>query len=106
MDHFEMRRSDRVTTSIRLLVSGNNGAGSFFMEETTTVAVSLRGARIVLKQMVAPSTDVLVRNIATGAEADMQIIGKLADGPGGYHYALRLLVDINIWGIDFGYGRW
>ena len=102
MDIGGMRRTDRVMTSIRLLVSGNDGRGSFFVEETRTVVVSRHGARIVLKQLIKPNEEVGVRIIATGIEANMQIIGRLAEQPEGYHYGLRLLnTENSIWGIDF-----
>ena len=102
MDNCEKRSTDRVTTAIRLLVSGQDSSGSFFLEETRTVVVSLHGARIIIKQLIGPNTEVLVRNIATGDEADMQIIGQVAAQPEGYHYALRFLgATDNFWGIDF-----
>jgi hypothetical protein len=96
------RRTDRVTASIRLLVSGNDALGSSFFEETSTIVVSLHGASIILRHRIVPNAEVSIRNIATGAEADMQIIGQVSKQPEGYHYALRFLnATDNIWGIDF-----
>lgn len=96
------RRSDRVTTSIRLLVSGNDMYGSVFVEECRTAVVSRHGARIVISQRIKPHQEVGVRNIATGLEADMHVIGVIAETDEGIHYGMHFVdPKVNLWQIDF-----
>jgi hypothetical protein len=96
------RRSDRVTTSVRLLVSGNDVYGSVFVEECRTAVVSRNGARIVIGKRMKPHQEVSVRVIATGLEADMHVIGTISETAEGIHYGMRFLDrKVDLWQIDF-----
>jgi len=102
MDSTRTHRSDRVMMSVRVLVSGSDVRGTPFMEETTTVEISRHGSRIVLRELIEPSAEVNVRNIATGYEAEMQVIGQIASTPRGYHYGMRFSnPNQSIWELDF-----
>jgi hypothetical protein len=96
------RRSDRVNLSVRLLVSGNDKFGSVFAEECNTVVISRRGARIAIPKPIKPLEEIHVRVIASGLEADMQVIGVIAESNDGIHYGVRITdPKVELWQIDF-----
>ncbi len=96
------RRSDRVTTSLRLFVSGKDVHGSVFAVECRTAVLSRHGARIVLLQHINPHEELSVRVISTGLEADMLVIGAISETSEGIHYGMRFVdPKIELWGIEF-----
>ena len=102
MESGSTRRTGRVATSLRLLVSGNDANGRLFMEESSTVEISCQGARIISKRLLKANNEVNVRIIATGSETDMRVIGQIADTPLGYHYGTRFSAPTgSFWGIHF-----
>ncbi len=96
------RRSDRVTSSLRLFISGNDVHGSVFAVECRTAVLSRHGARIVIPQHIKPHEELAVRVISTGLEADMRVIGVISETPEGTHYGMQFVdPKISIWQIDF-----
>jgi hypothetical protein len=96
------RRTDRVALAIPIRVAGADVTGLSFLEETKTVVVSRHGAKITLKRTLTPDQEINVRNIATGKEADMRVIGTIAGCPNGFWYGVEFLnPSVNIWGINF-----
>jgi hypothetical protein len=100
MDIGRIRQSNQIMTSIRILVVGNDARGTVFVEETRTIVVGYRGARIVLAHPLNTDQEISVRNLGTGVELDMRVIGLVAERPEGYHYAVGFTnTGADIWGI-------
>jgi hypothetical protein len=96
------RRTDRIVLAIPIRVAGAGVTGLSFVEETKTVVVSRHGAKITLKHTLTPDQEINVRNIRTGKEADMRVIGTIAGRPDGIWYGLEFLnPSVDIWGINF-----
>jgi hypothetical protein len=96
------RRTDRIVLAIPIRVAGAGVTGLSFVEETKTVVVSRHGAKITLKHTLTPDQEINVRNIRTGKEADMRVIGTIAGCPDGIWYGLEFLnPSVDIWGINF-----
>ncbi len=96
------RRSDRVTTSLRLFVSGKDVHGSVFAGECRSAVLSRHGARIIISQQIKPHEELSVRVISTGLEADMLVIGAISETPEGTHYGMRFVdPQIDLWQIEF-----
>ena len=102
MSNEELRRTEKVSTPIRIQVVGTDPLGSSFVEETVPLALGREGARIVLRHSLTGDQEITVRNLESGAETDMRVLGQIKATPEGYHYAVELLDPaVNIWGIDF-----
>jgi hypothetical protein len=102
MGEASTRRTDRIALAIPIRVAGADVTGLSFVEETKTVVVSRHGAKITLKRTLTPDQEINVRNIRTGKEADMRVIGAIAGCPDGIWYGLEFLnPSVDIWGINF-----
>lgn len=102
MSEAQTRRTDRIVLAIPILVAGTDAMGFVFVEETKTVVVSRYGAKIILKRTLTADQEINVRNIGTGEEADMRVIGQITDCPEGFCYGVGFLnPSVNIWGVNF-----
>jgi hypothetical protein len=102
MSKASTRRTDRIVLAIPIRVAGADVTGLSFVEETKTVVVSRHGAKITLKRTLTPDQEINVRNIGTGQEADMRVIGTIAGCRDGFWYGVEFLnPTVNIWGINF-----
>jgi hypothetical protein len=72
------RRSQRVLMKIPVRVSGQAGPGSFFEEETHTLAVSAHGALIAVSKQVKKGQRLSLSNVQTRAALECVVahIGK------------------------------
>ena len=73
------RRTDRVSISMPISVSGTDPTGKSFSEDASTVTVSQYGAAIALKRSLSPGQDVTIRRLRTPLprEAECHVIGKI-----------------------------
>jgi PilZ domain len=98
----QVRRSDRVSLTMPIEVTGANILGEVFLSEGRTELVARHGARIVLNQTLAPDQEITVRVKETGKESVARVVGRIAGGPKEYSYGISLLdADGNLWGIEF-----
>jgi len=96
------RRSDRAPIELDIQVSGTDGQGRSFMEDTRTAIVSRHGAKIRLSRRMVPEQELTVRCVKTGKESDVRVVGQIGGGPGEYFYGIQLLnQEVNLWGIEF-----
>ena len=87
---------------IPIQVVGTDPLGSSFVEQTVTLAVGREGARIALQHSLTGDQEITVRNLSTGAETDLRVLGQVQATPEGYHYAVELLdPSVDLWGIEF-----
>ena len=59
------RRSDRISLTLPLSISGRDAAGNPFSEDANTVTVSLHGAAIALKTELTPGQDIIICRLRT-----------------------------------------
>ncbi len=102
MERPGIRRSDRIYVELDLQVTGTDGTGRAFMDNTRTLVVAHHGAKIVLNRQLAPEQEVTLRCIKTGLESPARIVGQIGSGEEGHYYGIELLEsNVNLWGIDF-----
>jgi hypothetical protein len=73
------RRTDRVSITLPVSVSGLDATGKAFSEDAFTVTVSQYGAAIALKTALAPNQKILIRRHRTRVprEAECHVIGQI-----------------------------
>lgn len=99
----DARRSDRVSLSIPILVSGTEVTGQVFKkDEARTVSICRHGATIVLARKLAPVQQIMMHYLPTGKEARARVVGQIGGQPHGYVYGVALLDPAeNIWNVGF-----
>ena len=102
MDGQELRTSDRVYLEIPIIISGTDTAGRNFVENTRTLVLSRRGAKIISKEILVPRQKLTIRCLKTGLETCVQVVGPIMGEEEGCHFGVALLQpEVNIWGISF-----
>ncbi len=97
-----IRRSDRISLELPIDVSGTDGVGRAFMDETHTVLLSRHGAKIVLARKLAPDQEFNVHCRKTGREGGARVVGQIGECEEGAFYGIEILdADLNLWDIDF-----
>ncbi len=78
------RRSDRVSITLPVSVSGRDAAGKPFSEDATTVTVSQHGAAVALKTELAPGQEIIIRRHRTHVprEAECHVLGQIGEQSG------------------------
>jgi PilZ domain len=99
------RRSDRVSLTLLLEVSGKDAQGQDFKDTAKTVLISRHGAVVVLERELAPGQQIHLRRQAPSEarrEGAARVIGQFGKQRDGYLYGVEITdVDIDLWGIEF-----
>ena len=96
------RRSERIAQEIPIEVFGFDNSGRNFVERTHTLLVASHGARIALTRKLIPEQEIVIRSLATGKEAEAQVIGLIQEGEEGFHYGIRIVDSApDFWEIEF-----
>jgi hypothetical protein len=83
-------------------ISGIDGRGFQFFDQTQTLSVTRHGAKIKLKRMLVAEQELLIRNISNGREADARVLGHLESKGDGQCYVVKFLDEkVDVWGIVF-----
>jgi len=104
MAEIAKRRSDRLSITLPVSVSGRDAAGNPFSEDATTVTVSLHGAAIALKTELAPGQDITIRRHRTSVprEAECHVLGQIGRQPGLYIFSVAFLKPaVGFWDVYF-----
>lgn len=104
MAEISKRRSDRISLTLPLSISGKDVAGNAFSEDATTVTVSLHGAAIALKTEIVPGQDIIIRRLRTPAprEAECHALGQIGKQPGLYIFSVAFLKQaVGFWDVYF-----
>jgi hypothetical protein len=103
MTDTQTRLRDRVPAQIDVMISGTDSLGSSFIETTSTLEISRYGAKLALRQVLAPDQEFVIRNAASGEEVEARVIGKLiSDSEGRFSYGMAFLKPSpTFWGIEF-----
>jgi hypothetical protein len=97
------RRSDRVSLSLPIIVSGTDIAGGTdFVENARTQLVSRSGATIVLSRILGPEQTVFIRCIPTQKESEARVVGQLGIQLDCHIYGVAVLnPKVELWGVRF-----
>lgn len=68
------RRSQRILLSVPIVVSGTHANNKTFSERTTTMVVNAHGALIQLRESVALTQKLKMKNVATGEEISCTVM--------------------------------
>ncbi len=98
----KVRQSDRISLALPIQVTGSNLFGDVFLCEGWTEVVSQNGARIRLKQNLAPDQEITVRCMETNQEAAARVVGRVNGKSKQNVYGIILLTpETHPWGINF-----
>lgn len=96
------RQSERISLALPIQVTGSNLFGDVFLSEGWTEVVSQNGARIRLKQNLAPDQEVTVHCVETGEEAVARVVDRVNSKSKQNVYGIMLLdPEAHPWGIKF-----
>jgi len=97
------RRSDRVSLSLPIVVSGTDIAGGHdFVENARTLLVSRSGATIVLTRTLGPEQTIFIKCGATQKEAEARVVGQLGIQLDCHIYGVAVLdPGVELWGVRF-----
>lgn len=104
MAEIRKRRSDRLSISLPISVSGKDAAGKAFTEDATTVTVSQHGAAIALKTEIVPGQDIILRRhrLPVPREAECHVLGQIGNQPGLHTFSVAFLKPaVGFWDIYF-----
>jgi hypothetical protein len=100
-----MRRSDRVSLTLLLEVSGKDSFGKDFKAPARTLLINRGGAVIVLDRELNAEQQVHLRrqaSIESHREADVRVVGQFGREKDGYLYGVEILDSNNDpWGVEF-----
>ena len=103
-DSTAKRRSDRISLTLPISVSGKDASGNSFSEDATTVTVSLHGAAIALKTALVPGQDIIIRRHRTRVprEAECHVLGQIAKQADLYIFSVAFLEQaVGFWDVYF-----
>lgn len=102
MDTRSQRRSDRIHLAVPIHVTGTDVNGEVFAEEAETRVLTRHGATVVLKRMLAPQQEIVIRHLPAGEEAEFRVVGQIGGRSEGYVYGVTLVdPTIDFWRINF-----
>jgi hypothetical protein len=98
----DARSSDRVYLELPVILTGTDASGRKFVEETRTLVVNRRGAKIVSRHSLAPQQKLQIRCVRSGQDSDLRVVGPIGGDEEGFYYGIELLnAGAKFWGINF-----
>jgi len=105
MTSLQPRRTDRVSLTLFLEISGTDSQGEAFSETGKTLLINRHGAVIVSERALAPGQVAHLRRKAPGEahrEADARVVGEFGRQKDGFVYGIELLnPEADLWGVEF-----
>ncbi|MGH9716920.1 MAG: PilZ domain-containing protein [Candidatus Acidiferrales bacterium] len=105
MTSLQPRRTDRVSLTLFLEISGTDSHGEAFSEPSKTLLINRNGAVIVFERVLTPEQIVRLRRRAPAEahrEADCRVVGEFGRQKDGFLYGIELVTaDADLWGIEF-----
>ena len=99
------RRSDRVSLTLLLEVSGKDSKGQEFKDSAKTLLISRHGAVVILERELSPDQQIHVRRQAASEsqrEGAVRVVNQFGKQRDGYLYAVEIVDDsLDLWGIAF-----
>jgi hypothetical protein len=105
MEATGQRRTDRVSLTLLIEVSGRDIHGQEFKELSQTLLINRTGGVILLERDVPAGAQIHIRRRAPAEahrEADARVVGQFGRQEEGYLYGIELAQNHNdVWGIEF-----
>jgi PilZ domain-containing protein len=99
------RRTDRVSLTLLLDISGIDRLNQEFSEPAKTLMVSRHGAMIILGRDLEPEQEILIRRRAPAEshrQSRVRVVNQMGQHREGFIYSVELLdSEIDLWGVDF-----
>jgi PilZ domain-containing protein len=100
-----MRRSDRVSLTLLLEVSGTDSFNKEFKAPARTLLINRGGAVVVLDRELKAEQQIHLRRQAAHEAhraADVRVVGQLGREKDGYLYGVEILdAGTDLWGVEF-----
>src|SRR5271155_2777336 len=100
-----LRRTDRVSLTLLLEVSGTNRQGQEFKAPARTLLINRGGAVIILDQELAPEQFIHVQRRApheSHRRGQVRVVGQFGRQKDGYLYGVEMPdASMDLWGVDF-----
>ena len=105
MTSLQPRRTDRVSLTLFLEISGTDSQGQAFSEPGKTLLINRHGAVIVFERVLAAGQVVHLRRRTPAEahrEADARVVGEFGRQQDGSLYGIELVgADVDLWGVEF-----
>jgi hypothetical protein len=99
------RRSDRVSLTVLIEVSGTDSHGVEFKEPGKTLIVSRRGAMIVFARELQPEQQIHIQRKAPSEsqrQGQVRVVNQMGHQRDGFLYSVEVLdPEMDLWGVDF-----
>jgi hypothetical protein len=99
------RRSDRVSLTLLLEVSGKDSQGHEFKEPARTLLINRTGAVIVFPRELVPEQTIHLRRQAPAEshrESDVRVVNQFGHQRDGYLYGIEIPdSSTDLWGVEF-----
>jgi propanol-preferring alcohol dehydrogenase len=103
----EKRRSRRILLRINVVVRGRDRTGEPFQEQTHTLVVNAHGALLELRAGVKEGQTVVLRNRASGEEAECRVVWHREVEGGKHHVGLEFVTPSpRFWRVEFPSDDW
>jgi hypothetical protein len=105
MDPEASRRSDRVSMTLLLTITGKDAQGAEFSEPASTMLINRHGAVVLFPRELAAEQRVHVQRQAPNErhrEADVRVVGQFGKQQDDFLYGIEVLdYAIDLWGVEF-----
>jgi hypothetical protein len=105
MTPLQPRRTDRVSLTLFLEISGTDNQGNAFSEPGKTLLINRHGAVILFDRVLDTEQKVHLRRRAPGEahrEADVRVVGEFGRQKDGFLYGVEILDHaVDLWGVEF-----
>lgn len=97
------RRTPRIAVELPIRVFATDFKGKDFVEDSTTVAINLHGARIRLGRELIPEQEIRILSGKTGREGVFRVVGRAGESESRTSFwAVECMTPgQNIWGVNF-----
>jgi hypothetical protein len=105
MSSASLRRTDRVSLTLLLEASGQNGKGEEFKSPSRTLLINRSGAVIILDQELTPEQFIHLQRRApheSHREGQVRVVGQFGRQKDGYLYGVEVPdASMDLWGVEF-----
>lgn len=100
-----LRRTDRVSLTLLLEISGRDAAGHEFKDPAKTLLINATGGVVILPRELKNDQIIHIRRLAPNEahrEADVRVVGQFGQQKDGQLYGVEILDSKNdLWAVEF-----
>jgi hypothetical protein len=105
MSSTSLRRTDRVSLTLLLEVTGRDAGGHEFKEQAKTLLINEGGGVVIVNRELKTDQLVHLRRLALAEahrEADVRVVGQFGQQKEGYLYGIEILDSkSDLWAVEF-----